>query len=63
MEAAAEITSLFDSNGYLIEQATLKGLRSTWKSLTVVRLIPAFSPQARRIAECQIMICTTKATS
>jgi hypothetical protein len=24
MEAAAEITSLFDSNGYLIEQATLK---------------------------------------
>jgi hypothetical protein len=25
MEAAAEIASLFDSNGYLIEQATLKG--------------------------------------
>jgi hypothetical protein len=29
MEAAAEITSLFDSNGYLIEQATLKGQRAT----------------------------------
>jgi hypothetical protein len=25
MDAAAEITSLFDSNGYVIEQATLKG--------------------------------------